>query len=171
MRLFLFLIVSANLLFSNPLEFKTFKSDFIQKITNEENSTITYKGSFYATSDAKALWIYNTPVKKSIYFKKDRVLIIEPELEQVIVTTLKKSPNLAQIIKSAKKIDKNRYEASFDDTIYHLTIKNNLLQSISYTDKLGNKTKITLLNQEKDIPLDETLFKPKIPKDYDIISE
>ncbi len=171
MRYLLFLTVIINSLFANPLEFKTFSSDFTQKITNENNSTIDYKGTFYATSDSKALWIYKFPVKKSIYFKKERVLIIEPELEQVIITTLKKSPNLAEIIKEAKKIKENEFEATFNDTIYHITVKNDQIVNIKYTDKLGNRVKISLSNQKKDAPLRETLFKPVIPKDYDIISE
>jgi len=34
----------------------------------------TYEGKFYATKEKKALWIYDKPVAKKIYFNKPKWL-------------------------------------------------------------------------------------------------
>ena len=68
----------TTLLFAKIEHFKTIQSDFTQKVTNDQNKTIIYQGTFFATNDKKALWIYEKPVAKKIYFNNTRVLIIEP---------------------------------------------------------------------------------------------
>jgi len=157
--------------YAGVLDFKTLHCDFTQTITNDENTTITYTGSFYATSQKKALWVYKTPVEKKVYFKNNKVFILEPELEQVIITTLKSSPNITEIIKKAKKVLKNRYVTTFDDTRYFIATKDGKISSISYKDKLRNRVKILLSNVEKDTILDDAIFKISIPKDFDIVTQ
>ena len=69
MKFFIMAIVCLSSLSAAKLdEFKTIQSDFIQKVTNEQHKTITYEGKFYATKEKKALWIYDKPVAKKIYF-------------------------------------------------------------------------------------------------------
>jgi outer membrane lipoprotein carrier protein len=152
-------------------DFKTIKSDFIQKVTDENNATIVYKGKFYASSNSQALWIYKTPIKKSIYFDKDRVVIIEPELEQAIMATLKNSPSFTEIIQRAKKVSKDLYKTNFENTNYYVKTKKGRIVEISYEDKLGNSIEVKLLNSIKDVALDSKIFDIKIPKGYDIVSE
>jgi outer membrane lipoprotein carrier protein len=168
-----FLIISIFFLnvYAGVLDFNTLHCDFTQTIKNDSNSTLTYAGNFYATNQKKALWIYKTPVEKKIYFKDNKVAIFEPELEQVIITTLKNSPNITQIIKEAKQVSKNRYTTTFDDTQYFINTKNGEIYSINYKDKLGNRVKIVLKNIEKNIILDDALFEIKIPKNYDIVTQ
>ncbi len=171
MRIILFLSILFLNIYANVFDFKTLQSDFIQTIKNEQNSTITYKGSFYATNRQVALWIYKTPVKKKVYFIKNKVVIIEPELEQAIITNLQNSPNFTSIIKSAKQISEDRYMTRYEDTNYYIDIKNNNISQISYKDRLDNRVTIKLKNQEKNIILDDALFKLNIPKDYDIVTQ
>jgi len=171
MRIILFLSILFLNIYANVFDFKTLQSDFIQTITNEQNSTITYKGSFYATSRQVALWIYKTPVRKKVYFIKNKVVIIEPELEQAIITNLQNSPNFTSIIKSAKQISKNRYMTRYEDTNYYIDIKNKNISQITYRDKLDNRVSIKLKNQKKNIILDDVLFRLNIPKDYDILTQ
>lgn len=170
MKILLFISLFFLSLWANIFDFKTLSSDFTQTITNEENSTITYTGNFYATSKQMAIWVYKTPISKKVYFVKNQVVIIEPELEQAIITTLKQSPNFTTIIKRAKKISKNRYLTKYEDTNYYIYLKNGEISSIKYRDKLENKVVIKLNNLEKNIILDDALFKVNIPKGYDIIS-
>ncbi len=171
MKILLFLSMFFLSLQANIFSFKTLSSSFIQTITNDENSTITYTGNFYATSKQMAIWIYKTPIAKKVYFIKNKVVIIEPELEQAIITTLKQSPNFATIIKRAKKISKNKYTTKYEDTNYYIYTKNGEISSIKYSDKLENKVVIKLNNLEKNIILDDALFKVNIPKDYDIVTD
>ncbi|WP_458699466.1 LolA-like outer membrane lipoprotein chaperone [Sulfurospirillum sp. 1307] len=158
-------------LYANPLDFNSIQSDFTQIITNEENSTITYEGSFYAKSNAKALWIYKSPISKKIYFNQNQVVIIEPELEQAIITNLKNTPNLTELLKDAKKVEKNLYETSYYETTYKIFIEDDHIKKISYEDKLANQVTIELKNQSVNIFLDDELFKAKIPNGFDIIAQ
>ena len=171
MKILLFISLFFLGLQANIFDFKTLHSDFVQTITNEENSTITYTGSFDATNKQMAIWIYKTPVRKKVFFIKNKVVIIEPELEQAIITTLKQSPNFTTIIKQAKKISKNKYITKYEDTDYFIFVKNKEISYIEYKDKLENRVIIKLKNLEKNIILDDTLFKLNIPKDYDIVTD
>jgi len=171
MRIILLLSIFFLNIYANIFDFRTLASDFVQTITNEQNSTIIYKGSFYATDRQVALWIYKTPIEKKVYFIKNKVVIIEPELEQAIITTLQNSPNFTEIIKSAKQISKDRYMTVFDDTNYYINVKNGIISDINYKDKLENRVDIKLKNPEKNIVLDDALFKLNIPKDYDILTQ
>lgn len=168
MKLFFSFLASGFLFLYASLDIHSIKADFIQTITNEQNSTIKYSGKFYAKSSNKALWIYQKPIKKELYFLNGRVIIIEPELEQAIFSQAKKLPKILDILKSAKK-DKNRLIAHCCDTTYTIITKGNQIISVSYKDKIGNKVKINFLNEETNLIIDDEIFRYKIPKDYDIL--
>ena len=153
------------------VDFKTIKSDFIQTVTNDQNKTIVYEGSFYATQEQKAIWIYTKPVEKKIYFSKSKVLIIEPELEQAIITNLENTPNIAELIRSAKETSPNHYVTRYMDTSYTIITEGSTIEKIHYKDKLENSVEIRFSNQSTNLFLDDELFKAQIPKGYDIVRE
>ena len=76
MKQFLLILSLSTLLFAKIEQFKTIQSDFTQKVTNDQNKTIVYTGTFYATADKKALWIYEKPISKKIYFSGTKVMSI-----------------------------------------------------------------------------------------------
>ncbi len=171
MKLFTTLLFTCSALFAGVFDFDTIESDFKQTITNEENSKIIYKGTLYATSQSKALWIYKNPINKKIYFSQKRVIILEPELEQAIITTLQNTPNLTKILKSAEKVDEKSYKAVYEETSYTIHVDNQKIKSISYSDKLDNRITIELYNQTLNSTLKSTLFEATIPNDFDIITQ
>ncbi len=171
MKLFSTFLLTCSILMAGIFDFNTMSSEFKQTITNEENSKIIYKGNFYATSKAKALWVYKNPIHKKIYFSQNQVIIVEPELEQAIITNLQNTPNITEILKSAKNVDNNTYKTTYDDTKYIIHVKNGKIQRISYNDKLENKVTIELFNQTINTFLDDSLFKAVIPNDFDIITQ
>ncbi len=171
MKIFTIFILTSSILFAGIFDFKTISSDFKQTITNEENTKIIYEGNLYATTDAKALWEYKKPVNKKIYFNQNRVVILEPELEQAIVTDLQSTPNLTELLKSAKKIDEKTYETSYDDITYTIHAKSGQIDYISYMDKLENRVTIQMLNLTTNTVLDDSLFRVTIPSNYDIITQ
>lgn len=172
MKLFFTLLASLSYLLGGPLEaFKTLQSDFTQNVTNEQNKTISYSGSFYATQDKKALWVYVKPVSKKIYFNDKKVVIIEPELEQAIITTLENTPNIAMLISEAKEIKANTYATTFMSTTYTIIATKDGIEKVTYKDKLDNHVEILFSNQTSNIFLDDILFKADIPVGYDIIRQ
>ena len=168
LRLFFTFLVSSFIFLYASLDIHSIKANFIQTITNEQNSTIKYSGKFYARSDDKALWIYQKPIKKELYFIEGKIIIIEPELEQVIFSRAKKLPKILDILKSAKK-ENDKLIAYCCDTTYAITIKNNKIISVSYKDKVGNDVKINFFNEETNLIIDDEIFRYKIPKYYDIL--
>ena len=171
MRLIWIFFCFTTLLFAKIEHFKTIQSDFTQKVTNDQNKTIVYQGFFYATNDKKALWIYEKPVSKKIYFNNTRVLIIEPELEQVIITTLENTPNIAQLLQEAKEVSPNKYITKYQETIYTILTQKESIEKVVYRDKLDNAVEILFSNQSTNLFLDDELFRAEIPKGYDIVRE
>ena len=171
MKLISMFLFTSSIIFAGVFDFNTISSDFKQTITNEENSKIIYKGSLYATTQEKALWIYKSPVEKKIFFNKSRVVIVEPELEQAIITNLKNVPNLTELLKKSIRKENKTYETAFNGTNYIIYTKNNQITKIEYKDKLGNSVEIELLNQTINSVLDDSLFIADIPFDFDIISQ
>ncbi len=171
MKLFTTFLLTCSVLVAGIFDFETISSEFNQTITNEENSKIVYRGSFYASNKAKALWIYTSPIEKKIYFNQNQVVIIEPELEQAIITNLQNTPNLTEILKAAKKTTDNTYETTYDDIKYTIHTKNEKIDKILYSDKLENSVKIELFNQTINTFLDNALFKPTIPREFDILTQ
>lgn len=171
MRFFWIFFCLTTLLFAKIEHFKTIQSDFTQKVTNDQNKTIIYQGLFYATNDKKALWIYEKPVAKKIYFNNTRVLIIEPELEQVIITTLENTPNIAQLLQDAKEVSPNKYITKYQETTYTILTQKENIEKVVYRDKLDNAVEIIFSNQSTNLFLDDELFRAEIPRGYDIVRE
>lgn len=170
MKKLLFCLFFGLSLNANNLEFDTLTSDFTQSVSSK-NKSISYSGSFVANSKYGAFWHYKKPVEKFIYFNIGKITIIEPSLEQAIITDLKTTPDLRQILKNAKETNKDRFECDIDDTHYILRVRGGVPVQINYTDKLGNNVTILLKNTRKNEPINEGLLEPKIPKNYDILSE
>ncbi|MDD3342430.1 MAG: LolA-like outer membrane lipoprotein chaperone [Sulfurospirillaceae bacterium] len=171
MKTFLLILFFPILLVAKIENFKTIQSDFIQKVTNDQHKTIVYEGQFYATQDKKALWIYEKPVAKKIYFNANKVVILEPELEQAIITTLENTPNIALLLQEAKEVSPNQYITKYRETTYTIYTTNLTIERITYHDKLDNAVEIVFNNQSTNLFLDDALFNVEIPKGYDIVRE
>ncbi len=170
---FLFLTLMGTTLFCNSLaKLESFESDFRQIITNDQNSKIIYKGKLYAKKDKNlALWIYTSPIDKKIYYSEGKVVIVEPELEQAIFAKLDKVPNILSLLKKAKKVSKDTYITTFNNTNYKITLKNKLIEKITYKDELQNRVTILFLNQKINKPISKERFVYKIPQEYDILNQ
>ena len=163
------LAASCIFAFVSGIEFNTLSANFSQTVQSDD-AKISYGGDFSATKE-NAVWHYKTPTIKNIFFSFTKVVVIEPELEQAIITNIKETPNLTAILANAKPNKNGVYEASFDDVKYLIELKGDLPSKISYTDKMDNKVVINLSNVRKNAPVNEAIFKPAIPKNYDIITQ
>lgn len=170
MKFILFTAFFIAQIFANSLNFTTLQSDFVQNLINNE-SKVSYKGKFAVTKD-KAFWHYKEPSEKKIYFNENEVVMIEPELEQILITTINDAPNLASILASATEISQDKFVANFDGVSYVITIENSLPRLISYKDKFDNQVIIQLENVKKDAQISQSTFNvPSFPPHYDIIRQ
>ena len=149
----------------------TMQANFTQTITNDRNSTITYKGNLLVKRPSLALWHYVEPIEKSVYITSSSATIIEPELEQAIVKKLDNSVDILAILASAKKESTNHYSAMYDDKQYLIEMKEGFIHSITYSDAFENIVQITFSKQKINKKISDAKFEAIIPLDYDIIKD
>jgi len=166
------ILMSNTLLNANITQLTSLESSFKQSIINDQDSRIVYSGKMYASQqNNQALWIYESPIEKKIYYKDGSIVIIEPELEQVIFAKLSKVPNVLSLLNSAKKVSENRLTTTFNNIKYTITTHGNKIQSINYTDEIQNRVMIEFHNQKVNSPINSSTFSYSIPEDYDILEQ
>ena len=148
-----------------------FEANFKQKIVDDQNKTIIYKGHVKAAKPQFALWEYQSPVKKQVYILPHEVVIVEPELEQAIIKKIGDNFDFFSLIKHSKKIDKNHYNAHFKEKEYFITMNGDILVSISYKDDFDNNVTIDFKDAVVNKKIKKKAFTPFIPDDYDLIKE
>jgi len=171
MRIIFLALLVLSPLFAISEKTDTMKADFVQTITDDKNSTITYKGSMLAKRPSMAMWHYKEPIEKTVYVTATNVTIVEPELEQAIIKRLDNSIDILAILASAKEEGKNSYTAIYKSKEYHIATHSNMIDSISYTDAFDNLVKIVFSEQQINKKIDNGLFEADIPADFDIIKD
>lgn len=158
-------------LFAFGENIESFQAKFVQTIVDEENKTLVYKGEMYSKRPDMVLWHYMEPINKKIYLTKKRAVVVEPELEQAIIKKLQGEIDFFGILTSAKAVGGTHYKATYKKIVFTLTEVNGVIESLSYTDELENKVRITFSDQRQNRPMEDTFFRPKIPKGFDIIQD
>lgn len=171
MKQVLMAVLCSTLSFGAIDNINSFKADFIQSVTDDNNSTLSYSGYVVAKKPQNALWNYSKPIKKDVYINEYSVTIVEPEIEQVIIKRIESNFDFFMMIKNAIKISKNRYEANYKEAKFIIATKNDLIESISYRDEFDNKVKIVFKNQKQDIDIEDKVFIPNYPLEFDIIRD
>lgn len=167
-----FILFLSNVFATSELEnLKSFEANFLQSVTNEANKTIEYKGKVFIKNSSKVLWKYETPIIKNVYVLDNIVIVDEPELEQAIYTTLENSIDIVKLLKDAKKVQDNKYEAELYDTKYTIILKNDKIESLSYVDQLENKILIKFYESKQNIEISDEIFNFFPPSHYDIIKK
>lgn len=164
-------LLTSSITYADFTTMLNFQADFTQIIQDDHNKTITYKGDVIATQPAYALWKYKSPVTKSVYVLRNKVVMVEPELEQAIIKTMQSSFDFFTLLKSAKKVSKNHYEAIFENVKYTILTKGNIVKTIQYEDEFENKITIEFTHQQVNQRIDLNVFNPYIPQGFDIIRD
>lgn len=171
MRRYAISILLSTHLFASLNNISSFKADFTQNITDEKNKTISYSGIVIASKPQNAKWSYAKPVRKDVYMDNYEATVVEPEIEQVIIRKLDTNFDFFKMISNTKKIGENVYEAHYKNKTFTITLKNGLIETISYLDEFENRVKIIFKNQKQNEPIDSKLFIPKYPLNYDVIRD
>ncbi len=165
-------LLATSTIFANNLNIQTLESNFKQSITNDQNAKIVYTGKMYATqAKNQALWEYNAPIVKKIYYTGGKLVIIEPELEQVIYAKLDKVPNVLKLIKSAKKVAEDTLQTRFNSITYNILIEGNKIINITYIDEMQNSVAIEFSDEKVNKFFNDSVFAYTIPADYDILEQ
>lgn len=171
--LFFVLFLFITFLHAENTRIHSISSDFNQTITSTENETLIYEGNFIASKDENlAYWNYLTPNPKQIYFSEYQVIIVEPDLEQAIITRLDQLTDIPSILSDAidsKEESQNEVEVTISGIVYTIHFQQDLPIKISYHDEIENKVEINLKNTKLNVDIDKTIFNVKLPSNYDIV--
>jgi len=168
----IFLFIFNSTLSANTFKhLKTFEASFTQTIINPSGNEVKYNGLLHIQEPDKIKWQYKNPIEKFVYVKKNSVTIIEPELEQAIITKIDQEINILNLLKNAKKISTNNYLSLFNNVEYSLTLDNKKLKKITYKDEIENNVIITFTNIQQNHKIEKDVFLFTIPFEFDIIKK
>ena len=156
-------------LFGFAENLNTFSAHFVQTVVDDKNTMIKYSGDIKAKRPNMAMWNYTNPVKKEIYINNADLVIIEPEIEQVILKKVGNTIAFFEMLKNAKKVDNENYKAKYENLKINIHVKGTKIISITYLDELENKVTIQFTNQVENQTIDDKVFKAKIPADFDVV--
>jgi outer membrane lipoprotein carrier protein len=165
------LLLSFSLSFASFDNLNSFEADFTQSVTDDKNKSLVYEGHIIASKPQNAVWNYIQPIKKDVYINRFNVTVIEPEIEQVIIRKIDASLDFFNMIQNAKEIEKDRYEANYKESKFTITTNNKIIESISYVDEFENRVKIVFKNQKQNATINQELFIPRYPLEFDIIRD
>ena len=171
MRIIFVALLALSPLFAISEKTETMKADFIQTIVNDKKGTITYKGTMSAKRPSMAIWHYKEPIDKTVYITAENITVVEPELEQAIVRKLDDTIDILAILASAKKTGKGNYTAYYRSKEYNITMQQDMIKAISFTDAFDNIVTIKFSHQQINKMISDSDFDADIPADFDIIRD
>jgi len=168
MKILLLLPLLLSLAFALQIP-QTLQANFIQTVTNEHNQTLIYRGKIYYEAPYNSKWIYTFPSPKTICVSKENIIIIEEDLQQVTIYQNHNHIDFNQLYSDAVPVEKNKYITHFLDNQYHLTTKEDKIDSLSFVDALNNHSLIEFSSvvYNKEIPS----LRCSVPSGFDIVIE
>ncbi|MDR0664141.1 MAG: outer-membrane lipoprotein carrier protein LolA [Helicobacteraceae bacterium] len=166
-----FCVAFAALCARTPIDFTTLKQSFIQRVTNEQNQTITFSGAVWLKQPNLVRYDYVKPQKKTVTARGDRILILEPDLEQATRFTSEIALNIIDLWRQSYAVGEGKREAIIKNQKIAIEHEGANITKVYYTDDLDNFVEIMLSDPERDKPIDDGFFTPAIPNGWDIISQ
>ena len=151
MKYLLITILLVSQAFASLEQIELFEADFSQSITDDKDKVLVYNGHVIASKPQNAKWSYKKPIKKDVYINKSEVIIVEPDIEQVIVRKVESKFDFFRMISNAKEIKKNMYVAKYKDSKFTIVQSDNLIESISYIEEFENNVKIVFKNKDESV--------------------
>ena len=172
MRIFILILTLGLFACAKPITLPdNFKANFTQKITNTKKKVINYNGNVRFSNKSLLKWAYKKPTKKEVCTNRNKLTVVDHDLEQVSHYLIDKGFNLIKIVKDAKLHSKNIYVSKYNGTNVTIQVdKKQKLQSIAYFDNLDNKVQIVFKKVKYGKgSLSKKSMRCTVPKDYDII--
>ena len=171
-------------------DLKTFQANFNQTLTNPRGDIVERtSGIFYMKNPGQFHWSYKDPYEQSIITNGGTLWIYDTDLEQVTIkdisTEIENSP--AAILSGSDNLeeyfsitDKGKIEGIYNlelvpkdpENQFHkivLGFYGRFLNMMVMFDKLGQITRITFTDSQRNESLDDTLFNFIAPEGTDII--
>ncbi|MEO1942448.1 MAG: LolA-like outer membrane lipoprotein chaperone [Campylobacterales bacterium] len=144
-----------------------FSAKFTQIVKGEEGENLQYRGEVYYQRGEGLYWHYTSPVEKKIWIIQNRIVIYEPDIEQVTISTRRRGLNLERLLKGARELSRGHYTTEVEGREYNFTYSDRL-EEIKYRDRIGNLVVIKFSGGGRTPP-PHSLFTPTYPADVEII--
>ncbi|TLD85090.1 hypothetical protein LS70_000620 [Helicobacter sp. MIT 11-5569] len=150
---------------------QSFSANFEQNVYSSEDkgSVLKYTGTIKALAPSSVLWKYDNPIPKEIYIDNGAMIIFEPKLKQAIFAQLQENMDFLGLLKQAKKIKDDYYEAVILEQKYTLVSESGILKKIYFSDSLENKVEIIFSKIVVNSKIDEGIFEFNPSSDIDIV--
>jgi outer membrane lipoprotein-sorting protein len=149
------------------LSFETLRAEFNQSVTTDNARSLRYSGTLYLQQPDRALWIYTTPIKKSIYIRGEAVTVVEPELFQATHLRQSTAQNILELFEQSEAIAPGHRQAVFNDTVVDIRHDARFITHLHYIDEFEHNVSIRFLEPEIDPWLEPGFFQPEIPERFD----
>lgn len=171
---------------------QTIRADFKQEVLDPQQNTIqSSSGIMMLSRPGRFRWDYNKPYKQLIVADGKRVWLYDVDLEQVTVkpadAVLGNAPALllsgnTPLEENFDMLDRgekdNRYwielKPKQNDTGFEsmlLAFGETGLEQMELHDSLGNLTRLSFINSQRNIDIDDAMFMFTPPKGVDVIGE
>jgi outer membrane lipoprotein carrier protein len=173
MRRFLitFSLIFGGAFAATPIDFKTLKQSFVQIVTNEQNQTLKFEGAIWLKQPNLVRYDYEKPLKKTIVVRGDRVLALEPDLEQATRFKSEIALNIIDLWKQSREVGAGKREAVIKGRTVSLEHDGANVTKVYYADDFDNYVEIVLNNPKRNETIDDSFFNPPIPSGWDVISQ
>lgn len=161
------LLTTTTLLISQNITSLTAK--FSQTIVTDDGSNI-YSGDLYIRGGS-ILWAYSKPVKKNIYINHNKIVIIEPDLEQATIAKMGENINFLKILNKTVKSKSKTYSGELKDGTKYLFSKNKTGYMVSYKNSIGDRESVQFSNIVFNKKIARNKLTPVIPHNYDILKK
>lgn len=149
----------------------SFKANFKQTITSDSKKQIKYSGKLAFSKPNHFKWSYTSPTQKEVCTDGTELLVVDHDLEQVSAYFIDNNFDLIEILKKAKRYDKQRFVAKHKDTNYTMGVnKKGQLYSVVYKDDLDNSVVIVFSKiRYSNKKIKSSSLKCNYPANYDQI--
>jgi outer membrane lipoprotein carrier protein len=154
-----------------PIDFTTLKQSFVQRVTNEQNQTLVFTGEIWLKQPNFARYDYEKPQKKIVAARGDRILILEPDLEQATRFKSEIALNIIDLWRRSYVVGDGRREAIVRNQKISIEHTDAAITKVYYADDLDNFVEIILSDPKRDEPIDDDVFAPAIPNGWDVIAQ
>ncbi|GHV02221.1 hypothetical protein AGMMS49521_3670 [Campylobacterota bacterium] len=167
----IWLVVIGAILAKSPIDFQTLEQRFVQRVTNDQNQTLSFSGKVWLKKPNLARYDYEKPQPKIIAIRGNQVLMIEPDLEQATHFKSDLTLNILEVWKMSKEVSKTKREATINDQLIAIEHNGENIVRVYYTDDFDNFIEIVLGDPKRDATIANNFFTPAIPSGYDLISQ
>ena len=170
----------------------TLEAEFEQQVLNSDGDVVELaSGTVRLKKPGRFRWNYTEPYERVVVADGERVWIYESDLQQVTVRRLTSGLGetpAALLTGDTAALDQFEYVTSFvadgrdwitlrpkaadaDFSAISLAFRNDVLDALELQDRLGQSTRLSLINVARDREIGNAEFEFIVPDDADVIGE